>query len=100
MTPDSPDVTVENQPERHRYEVTCGGTLAGLMTYRQEGEQLDLVHTEILPEYEGKGLAAQLVARALDDVRARGQLVVPSCSYVAKFVQRHPQYQDLQAPGT
>lgn len=100
MDPGTQEVRVENQPERHRYEVTSGGTLAGFMTYRQEGERLDLVHTEILPEYEGQGLAAQLVARALDDVRARGQLVVPSCSYVAQFVQRHPQYQDLQAPGT
>jgi predicted GNAT family acetyltransferase len=80
--------------------VTSGGSLAGFLTYRGSENRLDLVHTEILPEYEGKGLAAQLVGQALDDVRASGRQVVPSCSYVAKFVQRHPQYQDLVEPAS
>lgn len=92
------EISVFDRPEQNRYEVTSAGTLAGFLTYRAGAGRLDLVHTEILPEYEGQGLAAQLVARALDDVRPSGRRIVPSCSYVAKFVQRHPQYEDLVAP--
>jgi len=99
MTSDTQDISVANQPERNRYELSSAGSLAGFLAYRRREGSLDLVHTEILPEYEGKGLAAQLVREALDDLRACGQKMVPSCSYVATFVQRHPQYQDLVAPG-
>lgn len=96
MNPQAP-VVVANQRASHRYEVRSGNALAGFLDYRQSPGQLDLVHTEIDPAYEGQGLAAQLVRGALDDARATGHKVVPSCSYVAKFLQRHPEYQDLVA---
>ena len=99
MTSETQDISVIDQPERNRYEVSSGGALAGFLDYRPGDGHLNLVHTEISPEYEGKGLAAQLVRAALDDLRARGQKMVPSCSYVAAFVKRHPEYRDLVAPA-
>ena len=45
-----------------------------------------------------RGLAEQLVRRALADARSQNALVVPACSYVAAFIQRHPEYQGLLAP--
>jgi len=36
-----------------------------------------LVHTEVAPSAEGKGVGSRLVAGALDDIRARGLRVVP-----------------------
>ena len=52
-------------------------------------------HTEIYPAFEGFGLAGVLVRQALDDLRARGLKVHPVCPYVVKFLDKHPEYQDL-----
>ena len=54
-----------------------------------------LLHTEVLPSFEGKGLGARLVAGALDDIRARGLRVVPFCPFVRAYIRRHPDYADL-----
>jgi len=37
------------------------------------------LHTEIETPMRGQGLSAELVRRALDDVRAAGGSVVPHC---------------------
>ena len=39
-----------------------------------------------------------LVQAALDDVRANSsRTVVPQCSYVRAWIERHPDYQELTA---
>jgi uncharacterized protein len=35
------------------------------------------------------------VADALDDIRSRGLQVVPLCPFVAAYIRRHPEYEDL-----
>jgi uncharacterized protein len=54
-----------------------------------------LIHTDIDPAFEGHGLGSRIVAGALDDIRARGLSVVPSCSFVRSYLRRHPEYADL-----
>ena len=46
---------------------------------------------------QGEGLGAELVRRALDEVRASGATVVPQCWYVAQFIDENPEYADLVA---
>ena len=89
--------TLRRNDARHRFEIEVDGKVAGSMTYRPRGEALELVHTEVGPEYQGQGLAARLTRFALDQARAAGQKVIPSCAYVAAYLQRHPQDQDLVA---
>ncbi len=36
-----------------------------------------------------------LVGGALDDLRAAGRQVVPSCWYVREFIDEHEEYADL-----
>ncbi len=52
-------------------------------------------HTEVSPQFEGQGLGSKLAAFALDDVRKRGLQVIPVCQYIAGYIRKHPQYQDL-----
>lgn len=63
--------------------------------YRDARERIWFTHTEVDPDHEGQGLAGQLVRQALDDVRAQGRLIVPTCPYVRSYVERHPEYADL-----
>ena len=56
------DVRVSDNPSELRYELFVDGELAGLIRYRRLPDALALVHTEVEPRFEGRGLAARLVA--------------------------------------
>jgi predicted GNAT family acetyltransferase len=82
---------------QNRFEIEADGQLAGFIDYRERGDVLDLVHTQVEPAYEGQGLASKLAQFALDEARRSGKKVAPSCSYVARWMDRHPDYHDLRA---
>jgi uncharacterized protein len=88
-------VTVTDRPEQLRYEIEVAGEVAGFLLYRREPGVLELVHTDVDPRSEGKGVGAALVQGALDDVRARGLKVRPFCPFVRAYLRRHPEYEDL-----
>jgi uncharacterized protein len=92
------DLQVLDRPAELRYELRVDGELAGVIAYRREPGVVVLVHTEVFPSAEGRGLGSRLVAGALDDIRARGLRVVPLCPFAAAYVRRHPEYADLVVP--
>ena len=92
-------ITVADAPDKHRYEVRKDAALAGFAAYR-EGEGIRVfTHTEIDPAYEGQGLGSALVRGALDDVRARHLAAVPQCSFVASWIEHHPDYSEVVYRG-
>jgi predicted GNAT family acetyltransferase len=87
---------IADHPERHRYELEIDGRKAAEIVYRMHGPgTIDLVHTEVKPEFEGQGLASKIATFALDDARKRGLKVIPSCSYIQGFLRKHPDYANL-----
>jgi predicted GNAT family acetyltransferase len=90
-------MTVTDRADQLRYEIEVDGELAGFLLYRREPGVLELVHTDVDPKWEGKGVGAALVKGALDDVRARGLKMRPYCPFVAAYIRRHPEYEDLVA---
>ncbi|MGP3961252.1 GNAT family N-acetyltransferase [Nonomuraea sp. 3N208] len=91
---------VERVDAKHRYEILVDGKRAGLIAYRDRGEQRVFFHTEVDDAFTGQGMAAQLVQQALTDVRALGKRIVPVCSYVAKFLKKHGEFADITDPVT
>jgi predicted GNAT family acetyltransferase len=91
------DVTVADAPERERFEAWLkDGTLVGTAYYTMREDAIVFTHTEVPEEYEGQGIAAQLVRSALDSARARNLRVVALCPYVRAFLRRHEdEYMDL-----
>ena len=87
---------VTHNPAQQRFEARPQGHLA-LCSYRQQGDVLVLHHTEVPIALQGQGVAADLVQATLDWARAQGLRVRPSCSYVAAYMRRHPETQDLLA---
>lgn len=77
-----------------RFELDVDGVPA-VCAYRREGATLLLTHTEVPPHAEGRGIAARLVRATLDWARREGLTVRPLCSYVAAYMRRHPETQDL-----
>ena len=94
---EAPNVAVQDNPCESRYELLLDSKLVGEILYRLAPDAVVLLHTEVLPSLEGKGLGAQLVAGALDDIRARRLPVVPFCPFVRSYIRRHPDYADLVA---
>jgi NAD+ kinase len=94
---DATDATVVDSFEQSRYEILLGGELAGVLHYRRHSGQVELAHTEIDQAFEGRGLAGRLASAALEDARGRSTPVVVTCPFVAGYVERHPEYNDLLA---
>ena len=88
---------ITNNEKLQRFEIRQDGELAGFLEYRHDGNDLVLVHTEVDPSFEGKGVGSILVKQVLDDVRASGRKIVPSCEFVASYIERHPEYAGLVA---
>jgi predicted GNAT family acetyltransferase len=88
--------TVRDNPAAQRFEIDLGDGLA-IASYRRSPGVVTIVHTEVPPNHEGKGIASQLVTGALEMIRARGEKVVSRCDYLTAFLRRHPEYQDLVA---
>ena len=88
-------IDIHDNPDATRYEIVVDGVLAGFARYVPRKGRVVMVHTEIGDAYEGQGLAGRLVQWALDDLRTRGLQVVPLCPYVARYIDKHPEYDDL-----
>ncbi|EON33177.1 putative acetyltransferase [Gordonia terrae C-6] len=106
------ETTVRDNPEENRYDIlvqTPGGeTLAGFAEYRDRVSGTQdapltarvFFHTEVDPDFGGRGLATILVTEALDDARARDLTIVGVCPLVAAYLKKHPEYADATAPVT
>ena len=92
---DPGDVMIRNNPEAARYEIFLGDRLAGFARYRVENGSMAIPHTEVRPEYEGRGLGGRLARFVLDDARRRGLRVVPQCPFIETYLERHAEYDDL-----
>jgi predicted GNAT family acetyltransferase len=97
MTAIDGDSRVVHNDDASRYELYVEGELASIADYRRQDGALVMHHTETRGAFRGRGLAATLVRGALDDVRERKLRVVPSCWFVADFIEAHPEYADLVA---
>jgi len=87
---------VVHDQANHRYEIFLDEERVGLMDYSLRPGEIHLVHTEVDPAHQGKNLAAILLRESLADIRERGsEKVVPVCSYTVKYMEKHPDTQDL-----
>lgn len=90
----NPEPTVRDNTRASRFEIEIDGHLA-LADYRIDNGVMDLYHTESPPAFAGRGIASRLIRTALLSARARGLRVRPTCSFVAAFIKRHPEFADL-----
>ena len=87
---------VHHNAAQQRFECSVEGHLC-VADYRLAGRVMQMTHTGVHPSLEGRGIAAALVAAALEHARAQGFKVDPVCSYVRVYMQRHPDTRSLQA---
>ncbi|GAA3342612.1 GNAT family N-acetyltransferase [Amorphoplanes nipponensis] len=91
------DVTVQDNPARHRFELLLDGEVGGFADYRDRDGAVVVVHSEVDPAHRGRGLGGVLARRTLDTLRERGAKVVPACPFFARYVADHPEYDAIVA---
>lgn len=86
---------VHDNPAASRYEISVDGALAGFAAYRRSPGEIVFTHTKVEDAYEGRGVGSTLAKAALDGARNDSLKVVPSCSFIAAYIDRHEEYRDL-----
>ena len=90
------DAGVRDNPAHARFEVqTEAGT--AFAAYERAGDRWTFTHTIVPPAAEGHGVASTLIRAALETVDAAGGRVVPQCSFVRAYIDRHPEWSRLLA---
>ncbi|GAA2190542.1 GNAT family N-acetyltransferase [Micromonospora lupini] len=93
--------TVTDAPTRERFEARDEtGAVAGVVTYQLTGAIIAYTHTEVDPAYEGRGVGSTLARAVMDDARARRRSVVPICPFLAEWLVKHPEYEDIVVRST
>ena len=86
-------LTVVDVPERGRFELRREDDVLGYADYRSIGDDVvEMPHTVIAPEHRGKGLGDVLVEGAVLQLRERDVGIVPTCWFVAEYLDRHPEH--------
>jgi len=98
MNDKTPQLQIVHDLARQRFEAAVEGGVAHT-DYQRVGDTLHIMHTEVPPASEGRGIAAALVEAALDHAEANGLKVAPLCSYVRAYMRRHPETLPLLASG-
>jgi hypothetical protein len=87
---------VRDNKSRHRFELDVNGAMA-FANYRLTPDIVIITHTETPASLRGRGIASDLVKGALEMIRADGLKVVAGCGFVVDYLQKHPEYADLEA---
>lgn len=90
---------VKNNREQERYEMEVGDDLAVIEYDLPKQRVIVLTHTFVPEHLEGQGIGSELVEAVLDDIREQGWNVVPQCGFVAQYIRRHPQWEELIYTG-
>lgn len=90
---------IDHRPSENLYVLQNDeGEFLGEVEYRQSGDSLSLVRAEVPVALRRQGFGALLVRGTLEAVRDQGGLsVVPVCPYIAKYMMKNREFDDLRA---
>lgn len=96
---DEVTITHEARGKGGRYIAQIEGEAhTGHLDWEPAGDGVRVAtHTIVPPEIGGRGVAALLVHRLIEDARVEGFTIVPQCWYVAKKFDKNPDWAELRA---
>ena len=91
-------MTTSFNEELSRVDAHVGDTLIGFAAYEVcDDGSYSFHHTEVFEEYSGHGYGKELAAGVMDSARERGVKVAPTCPFLRKYMDAHPETQDIRA---
>lgn len=97
MTDKATEVVVRDNPQARRFETEVDSHLA-VAEYQLEPDCMTLTHTRVPDALAGRGIGSALAKACLQAARERGLQVKPMCSFMAGYIQKHPEFQALLHP--
>ena len=91
------DIRIVHNESASRFEAHVEGALCVADYSMREPHTVVFNHTAVPPALQGRGIAGALVKEALAWCTREGHKVVPACSYVRGYMQRHPETQSMLA---
>jgi len=88
------DFEIKHDTEQNRFVSYVEGCEA-VAEYTLKDSVIDLYRTFTSPELRGKGIAGKLVKFALEHAKENNLKVIPTCSYVKGYIERHENYKEL-----
>ncbi|HEY6632537.1 MAG TPA: GNAT family N-acetyltransferase [Rhizobiaceae bacterium] len=92
------EIVLERNGGRGRYLLALPGSEPARLTFIETGpDHIAIDYSFVPPAWRGRGrgIALKLVARAVEDARAKGFKITPLCGYVAAEFRHHPQWADV-----
>lgn len=89
--------TITHDPITQRFFVNINGHTAYLSYITLTDTLWDYNHTIVPDVINGQGVGGQLARYALDYAKAQGKQVQASCSFIAHYIDTHPEYADVLA---
>lgn len=90
------ELEITENAEASRFEALIEGQTA-FVEYRRKDDRIFLVHTIVPPSLEGQGIGTALAKYSLEFARRNSLRVVPSCPFIAAYIDEHPEYRELVA---
>jgi len=88
--------TFANETDANRYVLRDGDELLAVLDYASNGQAISLTRAFTSPAHRGRGLAAEIVEHAVDDIERASELrVIPMCWYVGEWFDKHPERASL-----
>ena len=94
------DLRLVDVPERLRYEIVSQGDrdpVAFVDYAMRDPATVLLMHTEVRPELEGRGIGTRTAQLVIDHIRRSGQKAIVGCPFLTSWLRRHPEAHDILA---
>lgn len=90
------EIIQENNEKKGVFKAFENNIEAGLMTYSWAGDTKFIIdHTEVNPDFAGKGVGKQLVMKAVDYARAHHLKIMPLCPFAKSVFDKVAEIRDV-----
>ncbi|MFM9986726.1 MAG: GNAT family N-acetyltransferase [Flavobacteriales bacterium] len=88
----------KSTPTRGAFHYFEDGKEAGIMTYSKAGDDMIIIdHTEVFPEFNGKGIGKKLVLEGVKYARENNLKIIPLCPFASALFKKTPEIRDVLA---
>ena len=84
---------IKNEKES-RFEMIVDGNIA-IIIYKEYPGKIALLHTEVPPVLEGRGVATAIIEKALNYIEQNNLQLIPLCPMVVTYLKRHPEWKRI-----
>ncbi len=88
-----------NNENAKQYELEAEGLKARIEYIIAKNNVIYLTHTEVPSQLEGKGIGSTIVKLALEDIKSREMQLMPLCPFVAAYIKRHEEWNEILMKG-